>query len=75
MFDRGVPPGDLNYAAACYPPNAARRSLNPRDGSLWRDGVSILVVTPADLPYARTFSPTPIKLSRGFRAKRVAWSG
>ncbi len=56
MFGRGVTLGDLNYAAACYPLNAARRSLNPRDGSLWRDGVRILVVTRSDLPYAKTFA-------------------
>jgi hypothetical protein len=28
-----VTAGDINYAAACGPLNAARRSLNPKDSS------------------------------------------
>jgi hypothetical protein len=30
------------YTAACCPLNAACRSLKPRDGSFWRNGVGIL---------------------------------
>jgi hypothetical protein len=32
----------MKYAAACYPLNAARRSLKPRDGSF---GAMVFVIT------------------------------
>jgi hypothetical protein len=33
-----VTAGDINYAAACCPPFAARCSLKPGDGSFWCNG-------------------------------------
>jgi hypothetical protein len=58
-----VTAGDINYAAACCPLNAARRSLKPRDSSFGVMVFAIFVVTRADVHYARAFPPTPIELS------------
>ena len=64
-----------NYAAARGPLNAARRSLKPMDGSFGAIVFAFFVVTCADSHNARAFPPTPIELSLGFRAERVALSG
>jgi len=49
--------GNRNYAAACYPLNAARRLLKPRDGSFDAMEFAITVVMRVDVHYAQSLSP------------------